>query len=89
MKTKQQLFCYIYLSLLERHYKLLSIERLKRDCTNDELIYDTTRNDKQYDTIQTSVENDVSHTIALCCVKNHRRPRSPNFEKLCLGKFEV
>ena len=43
----------------------------------------------QYDTIRTSIKNDVSHITVRCCVKNHRRPRSPDFEKLRLGIFEI
>ena len=38
---------------------------------------------------QTSIKNDVSHITRRRCVKNHRRPQSPDFEELCLGKFEV
>ena len=39
--------------------------------------------------IQTSVEKDVSHITGRCCVKNHGRPRSPDFEELRLGNFEA
>ena len=38
---------------------------------------------------QTFLKNYVCHITGRCCIKNHRRPRSPDFEKLCLGKFEA
>ena len=40
-------------------------------------------------TTQTTIKNDVSHVTGRCCVKNHWCPRSPDFEELCLGIFEV
>ena len=83
MKTKRQL-CFVISNyhFSDDDYKLLSIERRQVDCNDDEF-------ELRYDTIQTSVENDVSHITGSYCVKNHKRPQSPDFEELYLEKFEV
>ena len=68
--------------------KMLTIEQWQVDWILVEFSSRYNGRIKRYD-INIHQEWCLSRHSLCCCVKNNRRPQSPDFEELCLGIFEV